>query len=349
VLGWEWASQIADAEWANKARDILEWYFSPAERVGPNGFGNYPEMCLEEWAGVIRDPFKSRLTGDKEMHATFTGMSIDMIGTELRPVYREINDGVDSDFNGTLDTVLDSSINMIGTILGKIEGPITWVELEFKSYHLEDGVVVQDKMIAFEFGADTELGKLPDIYKDMMTDASEVWGSFSIEASLRKSTIIDMEIEGDLLWISMSLSAKLKKRKGHSERHILSGSINDRLELEIIVGDKVINEHESFRMFAGNTVQLDVTVLNADGTVYDMNDVTTITWLLLDRTSGTTLSSLTLGNGIQLDTAHFEILIPESATANRAGEFYHECEVTTASGGVSTIFAGTVSVAPTHI
>lgn len=342
VLGWEWAQQTADTAWASRCVEIINGTVPDAEgRAGPNGFGVYPETAWEEWIGVIRDPFKDRLSTNKELFANFSG-SGDMIGTQLLRVFVEITSYADFDNDGFIDTPVPIEISGEGELianLGKETGTVVYVELWTNP---------DDLWGSGGFTA-AELTKFPSIFKELVTNPDSLWGTGSLTATLTKTPFKELVTNPDSLWGSGSLVAKLTKVLRGEDEHVINGLVFGEHSIEVTVGDKVINEHESFRMFAGNTVLLHVHLVNADGTQFDLDTISSLRWVLVDRDANQVIFDRALGNGILIDANEILIQIPESATAGRAGELYHESKVVTTDNRTFTIFSGTVSVAATHI
>lgn len=104
-----------------------------------------------------------------------------------------------------------------------------------------------------------------------------------------------------------------------------------------------MENNQNFEMVAGTTKILMIHVTKEDGSDLNINNCQ-IRWTMTDGSqsvSKNTPGSITVTNATG---GLFEIkLLPADTDALR-GEFYHECEITDASGDVSTLFTGEIKV-----
>lgn len=113
----------------------------------------------------------------------------------------------------------------------------------------------------------------------------------------------------------------------------------------------------SFEMFAGDTKRLHFTLTSGppSNTPLDIQD-TTIRWQAskgtLARFSVIPVLTKTIGDGLEVTDAFSGTLTVEllpGDTETLKGTFYHELEITDASGDVSTAFVGEMVIKPNLI
>lgn len=105
-------------------------------------------------------------------------------------------------------------------------------------------------------------------------------------------------------------------------------------------------------MFAGDTKTLQVTVKDENGDAVDLTGAS-IRWQA-SRSVNKRPADLekSVGDGITITDAtagRFDVTLDSADTEDLRGDFYHEAEVIDASGNVSTVFTGTLTIEPTLI
>lgn len=98
---------------------------------------------------------------------------------------------------------------------------------------------------------------------------------------------------------------------------------------------------------SGDTVHLTVTVTDAQDNTVDLAGAS-VRWALSSRRDSTpTLTKSTSNGGVTITDAaagEFRVELDPSDTASLSGSWTHEAEVTDASGNVSTVLSGSVSI-----
>ncbi|WEK53335.1 MAG: hypothetical protein P0Y55_12145 [Candidatus Cohnella colombiensis] len=105
--------------------------------------------------------------------------------------------------------------------------------------------------------------------------------------------------------------------------------------------------YQNFEMFAGDSIQIEVAVTDKGEAVYLTG--TTIKWALKRSVLKTANVALkTTASGIELTDptdGKFQVTLNAIDTVSlKPGYYYHEAEITDASGNVSTIMTGTVAI-----
>jgi hypothetical protein len=101
---------------------------------------------------------------------------------------------------------------------------------------------------------------------------------------------------------------------------------------------------QNFTFANGDTVSLDFTATDSDGTAFDLTGAT-IKWQLTSRPGATAiLTKQSGGTGISITDApggKFTVAIDPTDTVSVArGRYYHEAQVTDVSTNVSTVASG---------
>lgn len=104
-----------------------------------------------------------------------------------------------------------------------------------------------------------------------------------------------------------------------------------------------------FAMYAGDTATLVVTVTDSSGAV-DLTGAS-VKWqassIIVGGFEATPSIEKSLDDGIAITNAEggvFDVRLDPSDTESLSGKFYHEAELTDASGNVSTILTGRMTV-----
>ena len=104
---------------------------------------------------------------------------------------------------------------------------------------------------------------------------------------------------------------------------------------------------QNFTMWSGDTKVLEVTITDSDGAAVDLTGATISYVLQRNVNSAAATISKTTDDGISITDASggvFQITLDASDTASLSGSYYHECQITDASGNASTVFTGTVTM-----
>ena len=102
---------------------------------------------------------------------------------------------------------------------------------------------------------------------------------------------------------------------------------------------------QSFVMFSGDSKSLVVSIVDDDGVAVDVSASATIKYSLAESASSVSAKfSKSLGDGIAVVTSTVTVTIDATDTETLAGNFYHELEITDASGLVYTAFSGRVTI-----
>lgn len=101
---------------------------------------------------------------------------------------------------------------------------------------------------------------------------------------------------------------------------------------------------QDITIYAGDTVNINVTVLDSDNGGYKSIAGSTIIWVLFDPDDTGVLLTKTTADAISitdgLNGALTIALVPADTEAVTPGNYRHEAEVTDASGNVSTVLTG---------
>lgn len=109
--------------------------------------------------------------------------------------------------------------------------------------------------------------------------------------------------------------------------------------------------------YAGNAIQLVITVLQTDGSPYNLTGVTSIKYSLGGALITPALITKTLGAGIAITNATggiFTVSLAETDTASlvtgsSAVQFYHEALLVDAAGNPVTCYSGYLTLNPTLV
>lgn len=108
---------------------------------------------------------------------------------------------------------------------------------------------------------------------------------------------------------------------------------------------------QNFDMVAGDTKKINITVTDT-GSAVDLTGAS-IKWALKRSVSASSTDVFkTTSSGISItDATHgkFQITLNPSDTLALKGTYYHESEVTDASGNVSTVCSGNVVINPSGV
>lgn len=106
--------------------------------------------------------------------------------------------------------------------------------------------------------------------------------------------------------------------------------------------------NQNLEMWSGDDKTFSVTVVDSiTGSVRDITGMT-IDWHLARRvTTSALVEKATGGSGITItagSTGSFLITLSAGDTADLAGKYYHEAQVTDGSGNISTVMVGTITI-----
>ena len=104
---------------------------------------------------------------------------------------------------------------------------------------------------------------------------------------------------------------------------------------------------QNFTMWSGDDKTITVTVVDGDGTAQDITAATISYKLQPAVDDATGAITKTVGSGVTITNAAggiFTVDIAAANTASFAGIYYHECQVTSSGGVVSTVFVGNVTI-----
>lgn len=97
-----------------------------------------------------------------------------------------------------------------------------------------------------------------------------------------------------------------------------------------------------FSVYAGDDVELDLTILKTDGTPYDLTGCQEVNYAIARDRKSAALVTKTLGSRITITDAvngKVQIVITSTDTEALDGTYYHEVQVVDASGLTSTCYA----------
>ena len=105
-------------------------------------------------------------------------------------------------------------------------------------------------------------------------------------------------------------------------------------------------------MIAGDTVNLNVTIYDADNGGNKNIANSTIKWVLYDEATDTASLNKTLASGITITSGLLGqctiALTPANTVSLTPGVYYHEVEVTDETGNVSTVLTGHITINPSR-
>ena len=95
---------------------------------------------------------------------------------------------------------------------------------------------------------------------------------------------------------------------------------------------------------SGDTKTLTVSIVNAAGVAVNVSTATAISYKLAATPYSTALVTKSLTSGITVVTSTVSVALLPADTASLAGRYYHEMQITDASGNVSTVLSGQVMI-----
>lgn len=98
---------------------------------------------------------------------------------------------------------------------------------------------------------------------------------------------------------------------------------------------------QNFSMISGDTKRLEVTIQDADGAEVDVTGAA-VTYVIADSAVRV---AKTTDDGITIDGAVVTVTLDPADTAELAGVYAHEMQITDPSGNVGTVMIGEVSIA----
>lgn len=106
-------------------------------------------------------------------------------------------------------------------------------------------------------------------------------------------------------------------------------------------------ERQNIEFHAGDDKRLEVTVRDEDGAVVDLTGIESAKWSLAKTANSTALVTHTLNDNIAVVAATsgvIHITIDAADTEGLRGVYYHEAEITDASGKTGTILYGSATI-----
>jgi len=108
--------------------------------------------------------------------------------------------------------------------------------------------------------------------------------------------------------------------------------------------------NQNFTIWADNHKDLLITVRNDNSVEVDLTSSSSIIWVLSgDDLSASLVRKATGGDGVTISGCTFTVSLSPADTGNLAGTYYHEAQVTNASGDVSTVTTGMATINRTVI
>ena len=108
-------------------------------------------------------------------------------------------------------------------------------------------------------------------------------------------------------------------------------------------------ETADFYMTAGDTKTIGINVIEKDdGSATNITGAT-IAWKVAQSQRGTVLISKSTADDISITSGTggtFTITLEAADTASLRGDYYHECQITFASGEIATVLKGKMSISP---
>lgn len=106
-------------------------------------------------------------------------------------------------------------------------------------------------------------------------------------------------------------------------------------------------ERQNIEFHAGDDKRLEVTVRDEDDAVVDLTGIESAKWSLAKTANSTALVTHTLNDNISVVAAtsgRINIIIDAADTEGLRGVYYHEAEITDASGKTGTILYGSATI-----
>lgn len=105
---------------------------------------------------------------------------------------------------------------------------------------------------------------------------------------------------------------------------------------------------QSFELFAGDDLDLQITVRNADDALYDLTNAA-IAWKVAQTVNSAALISKSVGAGITISNqvtnkGEFVVTLTASDTTLTPRYYYHEADITPPGGKRSTVIYGQVLI-----
>lgn len=98
-------------------------------------------------------------------------------------------------------------------------------------------------------------------------------------------------------------------------------------------------------MVSGDSATLSIGIVNAAGVAVDVSTATAIVYeIATSPAAATPLVSKALTTGVTVATSTVTVTLAPADTKDLAGVYYHELEITDASGNVFTAFSGYVTI-----
>jgi len=109
----------------------------------------------------------------------------------------------------------------------------------------------------------------------------------------------------------------------------------------------VTREGQNFSLYAGNSLQVIITVYDCNDAVVDLTPYTTIEWTAYKQTSKESILTKSLVSGLTVPTpSNGQIIItftPADTTSIAPALYSHQCEISTATD-VYTVAVGTMKL-----
>lgn len=106
--------------------------------------------------------------------------------------------------------------------------------------------------------------------------------------------------------------------------------------------------NQNFEMVQGDTVYINVPIVDGTNTREPLTNVSEITWALSSWADQPAFMTKTYtGGGVEIldsDEGYIRIKLDPADTADLKDDFYHECEFEFTDGEVSTAFVGTIKI-----
>lgn len=333
VVGWEIASLLHDTLWAARCRQILNDLLPVGPvgeegRAGAYGFGDYPVNNVQEFAYVWPNAIKTRDLGISELQVSIQGTGTLAPSLARSPL--------------ALSVTIEGTSSHPGLALSNTTGGATR-QLEFGTVIDPDGTVI----------VKTGLGDLAPNLVILPPNEKEFSVTFTgnlgdILPVLRLFTALQLTVTisgvGDIDFTRLGVI------RPTLERYQVSGSVQPTHPINIVIGDQMINENESFRLFAGNTASFNVSVSDQNGSAYGLENVTAIQWILSQNNTVVTTKSLSSGISVtSIPGGTFDIMLLNTDTVGRSGPHKHECHITLTDGSRYTLFTGELTLQATMI
>lgn len=103
---------------------------------------------------------------------------------------------------------------------------------------------------------------------------------------------------------------------------------------------------QNYSMMSGDSKTLTVNVVDGDGVAVDVSTAAAIVYeIAASPAAATSYVSKALTTGVTVATSTVTVTLAPADTKDLAGVYYHELEITDASGHVFTAFSGYVTIA----